>query len=148
MQTVNVRYTIAAPIEKIFEVLADHANYKLLPGVKDSRLVKLGTPVKNGVGAVRFIDAGKARFTEEITRFEPPTRMDYQIIKSFPPVEQKCGSVRLEKTPGGTVVNWTSTVELKIPLIGKLLTPLLVKELSAAFLHTLQAIEQRLVKQG
>ena len=39
MQTINVRYTIAAPIDKIFEILADHANYKLLPGVKDSRLI-------------------------------------------------------------------------------------------------------------
>ena len=63
-------------------------------------------------------------------------------------MQQKCGSVRLEKTPGGTVVSWTSTIELKIPLIGKLLTPLLAKELSGAFLHTLQAIEKRLVKQG
>lgn len=148
MQTINVRYTIAAPIEKVFDILADHANYKLLPGVRDSRLIKLGTPVKNGVGAVRFIDAGKARFTEEITRFEPPTRMDYQITRSFPPLHHKCGSVRLEKTPGGTVVNWTSTVELKIPLVGKLLTPLLAGELTKAFQHTLRAIEGRLVKQA
>lgn len=146
MQTVNVRHTIAAPIEKVFEILADHANYKLLPGVKDSKLVRMGTPVKNGVGAVRWIDAGKARFTEEIIRFEPPTRMDYQITKSFPPVQHKCGIVRLERTPGGTVVSWTSTVELKIPLIGKLLTPLLASEISKGFTHMLEAIEKRLVK--
>ena len=146
MQTINVRHTIAAPIEKVFEILSDHANYKLLPGVKDSKLVRMGMPVKNGVGAVRWIDAGKANFTEEITRFEPPTRMDYQITKSFPPVQHKCGSVRLERTPGGTVVSWTSTVELKIPLIGKLLTPLLARELSKGFTHTLLAIEKRLVK--
>jgi uncharacterized protein YndB with AHSA1/START domain len=144
MQTITVKHTIKAPIEKVFDIIADHANYKLLPGVKDSKLIKLGSPTKNGVGAVRWIDAGLARFTEEIVRYERPTRLDYQIVKSFPPVEHRCGIVRLEKSPDGTVVTWTSTIEAKVPVLGRLLTPILASQLSKGFLHTLQAIERRL----
>jgi uncharacterized protein YndB with AHSA1/START domain len=144
MKTITVKRTIPAPIEKVFAILADHANYKLLPGVKDSKLIKTGGPSKNGVGAVRYIDAGLARFTEEITRFDEPKRMDYRIIKSFPPLRHEGGSLRLTKKAGGTEVIWTSTIGARVPLVGGLLTPLLAAQLSKAFSHTLAAIEKRL----
>jgi uncharacterized protein YndB with AHSA1/START domain len=144
MQTITIKQTIPAPIEQVFDIITDHANYKQLPGISDSRLVKLGSPGKNGTGAVRWIKAGMATFTEEITRYERPTRMDYQITKSFPPVRHKCGSMRLEKTPDGTLVTWTTTVELRLPLIGRLLTPLLAAQLSKGFTELLQGVALRL----
>lgn len=144
MQTISVRHTIGAPIEKVFDMISDHANYQQFPGVGESRLVKLGSPTKNGVGAVREIKSGLARFTEEITRYERPTRLEYLITRSFPPLRHQGGSVRLEKTPDGTLVTWTTTMEARIPLLGRLLTPILAAMLTRGFNEVLQDIDQRL----
>ena len=143
MRTITVKHTIKAPPEKIFDLLADHANYKQFPGVKDSKLLTPGKRERNGIGAVRQIDVGRARFVEIITRYKRPTRLDYRIVKSFPPVKHEGGSITLESTPEGTAVTWTSTIRLKVPVVGNLLTPLLVAQLSKGFLHTLKAVEKR-----
>lgn len=147
MQTVTVRHTIRAPIENVFDLISDHANYKQFPGVSDSKLVKPGSPGKNGAGAVRWVRSGLANFNEEITRFERPTRMDYLITRSFPPLRHQGGTVRLEKTPDGTLVTWTTTMEAKIPLLGRLLTPVFAGMLTRAFNGILRDIEQRLTAQ-
>jgi uncharacterized protein YndB with AHSA1/START domain len=144
MRTITVKHTIKAAPEKIFDLLADHANYKQFPGVKDSKLLTPGKRERNGIGAVRQIDVGRARFVEIITRYKRPTRLDYRIVKSFPPVKHEGGSIKLESTPEGTAVTWTSTIRLKIPVVGNLLTPLLAAQLSKGFLHTLKAVEKRL----
>jgi len=144
MQTIVVKRTIKAPIEKVFDMLSDHANYKDFPGVKDSALVKKGKPHKNGVGAVREIDAGTAWFREEITAYERPVRLDYLITKSRPPMEHKGGSVRLEATAAGTEVTWSSTLRIRIPLIGGLVTKLVAPQLAKAFAGTLKSVEKRL----
>jgi uncharacterized protein YndB with AHSA1/START domain len=144
MQTITVRHTIRAPIEQVFDMISDHANYKQFPGVSDSRLVKLGSPGKNGVGAVRQVRSGLARFTEEITRYERPTRLDYLITRSFPPLRHQGGTVRLEKTPDGTLVTWTTTMEVKVPALGRVLTPVFGRILSKALAGILSDIERRL----
>ena len=145
MQTITVTHIIKAPPEKIFDILADHANYKLFPGISDSKLLTPGKRDKNGIGAVREVTVGRARFVELITRYKRPTRLDYRIVKSFPPVQHEGGSIKLEQTAAGTLITWTSTIRLRLPLIGGLLTPLLASQLSKGFLHTLKAVEKRLV---
>jgi hypothetical protein len=144
MRTITVRHTIQAPPEKIFDLLADHANYKQFPGVTGSRLLQNGKREKNGIGAVRQIDVGRARFVELITRYKRPTRLDYRIVKSFPPVQHQGGSITLEAGAEGTLVTWTSTIRLRLPVVGGLLTPLLTAQLSKGFLHTLKAVEKKL----
>lgn len=146
MRTVLVKRTIKAPIEKVFELISDHANYKDFPGVKDSELVKKGKPHKNGVGAVRTIDTGSVWFEEKITAFERPVRMDYLITKARPPMEHQGGSVRLEATADGTAVTWTTTLRIKIPIIGGLLTRFAAPQLEKAIGGMLKNIEQRLQK--
>jgi hypothetical protein len=144
MRTITIKHTIPAPPEKIFDILADHANYKQFPGVTGSRLLQPGKREKNGIGAVRQIEVGRARFVELVTRYKRPNRLDYRIVKSFPPVDHKGGSITLEAGSGGTLVTWTSTIRLKVPLLGGLLTPLLTAQLSKGFLHTLKAVEKKL----
>lgn len=146
MRTIHVQRTIKAPIEKVFDMISDHANYKDFPGVKDSELVKKGKPHKNGVGAVREIDTGSVWFQEAITAYERPTRMDYQIVKSRPPIEHKGGSVRLEATADGTAVSWTTTLRIKIPLVGGLLTRIAAPQLEKAIGGMLKSVEKRLAK--
>ena len=126
MQTITVTRTIPAPIEKVFDILADHANYKSFPGVKESRLVREGKPDRNGLGAVRFIAAGPLTFEEEITAYERPRRFDYLITKCSAPLEHQGGSLRFESVNGATQVTWTSIMRVKVPVIGGLLTMVLV----------------------
>ncbi|MDB5986246.1 MAG: hypothetical protein JWR16_1299 [Nevskia sp.] len=144
MRTIIVKHTIQAPIEQVFDLIADHARYDQFPGVRKSTLIRNGKPSKNGVGAIREIDAGKAWFREEITAYQRPTRMDYQIVRSFPPLQHRGASVQLKKVGNATEVTWTSTVRLKVPLIGDLLTPLLASQLAKSFKRVLQAIGRRL----
>ena len=146
MQTIVVKRTIKAPIEKVFDLLSDHEGYRNFPGVRDASLVKKGKPNKNGVGAVREIDAGTAWFREEITAYQRPTRMDYKITQSRPPIDHQGASVQLQKTADGTVVTWTSTLRIRIPLIGGLITRLMAPQLSKAFAGTLKNIDQRLTQ--
>ena len=146
MQTIVVKRTIKAPIEKVFDLISDHEGYRNFPGVRDAVLVKKGRPDKNGVGAIREIDAGTAWFREEITAYQRPSRMDYKIIKSRPPIEHQGASVQLEKTTEGTTVTWSSTLRIRIPLIGGLITRLMAPQLSKAFAGTLKNIDRRLAK--
>lgn len=144
MQTIIVERTIPAPIEKVFDVLSDHANYKSFPGVKDSRLLEPGAPDRNGVGAVRHIVTPGVWFKERITAYERPRRFDYRIIEASLPIDHQGGSVRLESVAGGTHVTWTTTMRLKVPLIGGLLTTLATGKLRQAFGAMLRETERRL----
>lgn len=144
MQTITVTRTLKAPIDKVFELLSDHANYKNFGGLKDSRLTREGKTEKNGVGALRLIDAGPLWFEEEITVFERPTRMDYVIRRSRPPIDHEGGSIRLKQTAAGTEVVWTSTLRFRIPLIGNLLTKLAAPQLGKSFGGMLKSVERKL----
>ena len=144
MKTITVTRTINAPIEKVFDLLADHGNYKANFGVKDSKLLKEGKPDKNGLGAVRWINAGAIQFEEEITAWERPRRFDYLITKCTAPLEHQGGSLRFENVNGATKVTWTSAMRVKVPVIGGLLTGVMVKKLGQAFGSMLKETERRL----
>jgi len=144
MKTITVTRTIPAPIEKVFDILADHANYKSFPGVKESRLVREGKPDRNGLGAVRYIAAGPLTFEEEITAYERPRRFDYLITKCSAPLEHRGGSLRFESVNGATQVTWTSIMRVKVPVIGGLLTRVMIGKLGAAFGSMLKETERRL----
>ena len=144
MRTVTVTRTLDAPIEKVFDVLADHAGYKLFPGIKDSRLEKPGAPDRNGVGAVRHIDIGRGWFREKITQYERPTRLDYLITETSLPLEHRGGSLRLEPAAGGgTQVTWTTTIRGTTPLIGGLVTWIVTSQLEKGFAATLAVAAKR-----
>jgi hypothetical protein len=144
MKTITVTRTIPAPIEKVFDLLADHANYKKHFGVKESRLLKEGKPDRNGLGAVRYIDAGPINFEEEVTFYDRPRGFDYLITKCSAPLEHQGGQIRLESVGNVTKVTWTSVVRVKVPVIGGLLTRILVGKLGQAFGSMLKAVEVRL----
>jgi uncharacterized protein YndB with AHSA1/START domain len=144
MQTVTVKRTVHAPIEKVFELLSDHANYKLFPGITDSKLLREGKPDKNGVGALRRVETPRIWFEEEVTAFDRPRSFEYRITKTSLPIQHQGGRVELQATPEGTAVTWTSTVRFTTPLIGGLLTRLMAPTLGKAFAVMLKDTERRL----
>jgi len=144
MQTIVVERTINAPIEQVFELISDHANYKRFNGIKDSKLLKEGKEEPNGDGAVRRIELGAVWFEEEISNFARPERMDYRIVRSRPPIEHESGRIRLRETAEGTTVTWTSTFRIRIPLAGRVLSPMAAKAGTKAFASMLKAIDRQL----
>src|SRR5689334_19995770 len=124
MRTIRVKRSLRVSAEKVFDVIADHEGYTRLEGIKKSKLVKTGATERNGVGAVREIVAGGAWFQEEITTFERPKKLGYKIIKSKPPMDHEGGLVEITPTADGCDVVWTTTLHVRIPLVGGLLTRL------------------------
>jgi uncharacterized protein YndB with AHSA1/START domain len=118
MKTIQVERTLNAPIDRVFDLLTDHADYKRFPGINDSELLKEGDRDRNGVGAMRYVQSRPFRFEEEITEYERPTRMSYLIRKINAPLEHDGGTIELSEADGGTRAVWTSTFTVPTPVIG------------------------------
>ena len=141
MQTIDITETIALPIDRVFDLLADHANYNRFPGITRSELLKEGEPAPNGLGAVRRVGLGDVVLDEEITGFEPPNRLAYQVIASRPiQVEHEGGVIELTTVPEGTEIRWRSTFKLKIPLIGWFVTRRAAKQFERGFRDVLRSL--------
>jgi hypothetical protein len=113
--------TVSVPLDHAWRVLADH------PGMSDwgpvtVTLEKPGAPEAHGVGAVRRIKAaGPApAIVEEITGYEPDTRLAYKALAGVPFADYS-GEVSLAATPqGGTAITWTLTARQRIPFVEQL----------------------------
>jgi Polyketide cyclase / dehydrase and lipid transport len=118
MRTVRVTRSIPAPAERVFDLLADHANYDRFRGIRRSDLLREGDPAPNGLGALRRIKVRPLTFEEEITAYERPSRLDYLIVKLNVPFKHQGGSIRLSREGGATHVDWRSSFTVPVPVIG------------------------------
>jgi uncharacterized protein YndB with AHSA1/START domain len=144
VKTIKVIRVVGAPIDRVFARLSDHEGYARFPGVRSARLLKVGTIEKNGVGAVREIASAFMSFDEEITGFDRPRRMDYRIIRSRPAIDHKGGSIELETVDGGTRVTWTSTLQVKTPVLANVLTKIAAAIGARAFDTILREVDKEL----
>jgi len=142
---VRVEKTLDASILHLSSRLSDHANWDKFPGIDKSTLLKKGTLLTNGTGAVRLIEAGPFTFKEEITSLIPPRSMEYRIIESSPfHIIHEGG--RIELTPKGfnsTTVVWTSKGEIDVPLIGGFLAKIMNPRLEESFNKILDAAAEK-----
>ncbi|MDX1570385.1 MAG: SRPBCC family protein [Xanthomonadales bacterium] len=141
MRTVHVEEVVGLPIEAVFELLADHADYDRLPGITKAELLRKGKEDRNGVGALRRIHLGDVVLDEEIVAFDPPRRLEYRIVASRPVrVDHKLGRVTLEPVGDSTRVTWTSTFAVRFPLIGWFVTRRAAKQFERGFHRVLRAL--------
>jgi ribosome-associated toxin RatA of RatAB toxin-antitoxin module len=142
VRTIHVERRIPAPPERVFELLADHAAYDRFRPIDASELVSEGEPPPNGIGAMRRIRVGPIRFEEEITAYEPSTRLDYLIVRLNVPFDHQGGSIRMRAEDGGTQVDWTSTYRVPIPVIGGLSERVWAPVLTRGFRRVLEDVER------
>jgi uncharacterized protein YndB with AHSA1/START domain len=142
MRTVRVERRIQAPAERVFELIADHANYDRFRAITGSELVSEGDPPPNGVGAMRRIRVGPIRFEEEITAYEPSSRLDYLIVRLNLPFDHRGGTMRLSEEEGGTRVEWISTFRIPIPVVGGLQERIWAPILTRGFRRVLEDVER------
>ena len=115
MQTIEIRETVAAPIDRVFELFADHQRFSGLFGGRCERVVE-GTPEPNGLGSVRRIGPGALAFDETIVAFEPNARIDYQITRGSP-LKNHLGQITFREVDGATEVDYRIRFEGKVPLV-------------------------------
>lgn len=143
MRTIDITETIALPAERVFELLADHANYQRFPGVTASELIEEGEPAPNGVGALRRVSLGDVVLDEKITGFDPPNQLAYRIIASKPvKVVHEGGQIDITAVPEGTRIRWRSTFKIKIPLIGWFVTRRAAQQFERGFRAVLQSLPE------
>lgn len=144
LRTVEVERVIAAPVAEVFGFLTDSANYRTVPGVLRARLVTPGAPEPQGAGAVRQVVTAALALTELVTRYEPPHRMEYRIVRAVPPLRHEAGSITCAEVPGGTLVRWRSEFAVATPVAAGLLTRVWTPVVRSGFELVLRTAERRL----
>jgi uncharacterized protein YndB with AHSA1/START domain len=127
MQIELSQHVPAAP-DRVFALLTDHVGWERWAGVKEVVLRQKGDPPPNGLGAIRVIRAGGMAIEEEVTAFDPPSRMAYRLVAGAP-VRDHEGQVRFEPDGSGTKVTWSVRFRPLVPGTGWLLRAMLSRSL-------------------
>ncbi len=155
-RTAKVVRDIPRPIDQVFEAISNHAGYDELPCIDSARLLSPGKSEKNGLGALREIKANHVCFTEEITRFEPPYRMDYLVKecqfyglpgKLTLPAGLDHREGRIDLVADGknsTRVLWISRYYWHVPFVGKQLSYLVQPLVEKTFGDILDSLKEKL----
>ncbi len=143
MYEIHVRIDIQSPIGDVFDAVSDHERFFRGHGVTRSQVTRPGRDEKNGLGAIREIDAGGHHFVEEVVRFERPRRFDY-IVRSVTrggmrlPMQHELGWLELSEQGRGTHLEWRSRFRITIPLLGGVLERVMGPRMAQAFQRLLE----------
>lgn len=104
MVEIHIERTIAAPVEKVFDWLADPASLAAAPLVIKSGWAK-DSPAP-GAGAVRVVLGTGMWFREDITAYDRPNTYSYLIARSIPAFNHDGGTLTFTPSGNGTHVDW------------------------------------------
>ena len=115
MATVHVTREFSAPVERLFDHLAEHENLGETLGARIER-VRDGSESRNGVGSVRKLTVGGVMsFEETVLVCVPNERIEYAITKGSP-LRGHHGVMLFSSTPaGGSRLDYTITFGSPIP---------------------------------
>lgn len=134
--TATATATIPRPVDHVWSVLADHEGMSSWgPGVTVI-LDRTGDSDRNGVGAVRRISAPgpMPAIIEEVVAFEPNAVLGYRA-RSGVPFKNYAGEVRLVPVEGGTRIDYSVSLDERVPLIEKGAAALVARTLLAALVR-------------
>lgn len=117
----------AAPPAAVWRLLADVATWSDWGPWEEASLRSEGVPPPSGVGAVRVLRRGRVRSVEEVTAFDPPFALRYELREGGLPVKGYAAEVTLVGEGDGTRIHWRSSFDGKWPLVGYALRPALAK---------------------
>jgi uncharacterized protein YndB with AHSA1/START domain len=117
--TIDVRETSTAPVQAVWDLLADVDSWPTWSGVEKAERLAPGDPAPDGLGSRRLFLTGRVRNEEEVVRFEPPHHLSYEVRGGNLPIRDYHADVTLSEGPdGGTVIEWRSTFRAKYPGTG------------------------------
>ncbi|OMC39732.1 SRPBCC family protein [Mycobacterium sp. IS-1264] len=145
MVEIHLERTIAAPVDQVFDWLADPANLAAAPLVLKAGYAK--DSAAPGAGAVREVVGLGTWFREEITAYDRPHTYSYLIVRSFPPFDHEGGTLTFTSSGtssgmslgGGTHVDWLTNYTHPAVAGGKVLEAISYRLLRSSFLAILNA---------
>jgi uncharacterized protein YndB with AHSA1/START domain len=129
MTEIVVERSIAAPPQRVWDVLIDHEGMTRWLPVREVVRRRPGTTDPNGVGAVRTIRGMGLVLEERVTEAKAPERLSYELTGGAPLRDHR-GDVTLTPEPGGTRVRWTVRFRPLVPGTGWLLALALKQNLA------------------
>jgi uncharacterized protein YndB with AHSA1/START domain len=142
MVEIHLERTIDAPVERVFDWLADPPNLAAAPLALRGRYAK-DSP-GHGAGAVREVIAVGTWFREEITAYDRPRSYSYLIVRSFPPFNHEGGTLTFTASGDGTRVDWLSNYTHPAWAGGKVLEAVSYRLLRSSFRAILDACAKAL----
>jgi uncharacterized protein YndB with AHSA1/START domain len=124
MATLDFSRTVAAPVETVWEVVADLRGMSNFTRFRRIELEREGDPPPNGLGAIRVMHLLGPPVREEIVAFEPPRRLSYRML-SGAPVKDHVGTIELEPAGDGTRMSYVLHTTPKVPGSGLLVVPVM-----------------------
>ncbi|BBY31854.1 SRPBCC family protein [Mycolicibacterium sediminis] len=146
MHTTSMRRSVAAPIDDVFDWMADGSNWATVRGMFYSRVHPADGPEPYGVGSLRDFASFGSKVTEVVTRFERPHCIGYRALSSIPPIRHDGGSITFRAIPGGTEVCWTTTLTLKVPVLADVLTRLFLPLVRIGMVNVTATAERALTR--
>ncbi|MHA7652413.1 SRPBCC family protein [Mycobacterium sp. ML4] len=143
MVEIHVQRTIAAPVEQVFDWLADPVNLGTAPLVLKSGWAQ--DTRGPGVGAVREVVGTGMWFREDITAYDRPHSYTYLIVRSVPAFNHEGGTLTFTPSGDGTHVDWLTNYTHPVYAGGKLMESVTRPLLRWNFLAILGACEKALV---
>lgn len=126
LQTICFEQFFAAPRETVFAWFAQHENVGRLFYCSSARVRDGDDPGAdvNGVGSTRRVRHGMFKLEQTITRFEPPSLIEYRGTSGWP-IGAQLGRLQFEAVPGGTQLKYNIEFESRLPGSGGMLSTLL-----------------------
>jgi uncharacterized protein YndB with AHSA1/START domain len=127
--SIEARANSSAPVEEVWPLLGEADRWKEWSFLDRTGRLKDGSPVPDGVGAVRRFTSHGIGSTEEVVAYEPPRHLGYAIVKGFP-VRHYRADVTCEREGTGTAITWSATFDEMIPGTGHLMVAVLTRLLN------------------
>ena len=115
-QRVDVVVRSTASREAVWALLADARGWSRWAPFRTSALEREGSPVPDGVGALRRFGRGPVVSREEVVAF-PPRRLVYEL-RSGLPLRDYRAEVTLTPAGSGTEIAWRSRFAPRVPATG------------------------------
>ncbi|WP_423822411.1 SRPBCC family protein [Salinisphaera sp. SPP-AMP-43] len=147
MQTLHVCRDFEADAATIFDVIADHAGYTSLPGVRAAWLRTPGENEPGGIGAERVIQLPGMRFVEQITEYKPGESLGYRIVECPLPIDHIGARIMLQPLGSNgnrTRVHWTSRLRGTTPVGAEFTAAVLAQKMRLAYRGALEFWARRL----
>ena len=115
----------AAPRAKVFAWFGDHEKLARVWGGRFRR-IRDATEGKNpnGLGSVREVRLGIAKFEETIVKFQAPTVIEYAVTRGSP-IKNHLGRLVFADADSGTKLDYTISFDPKLPFTGWLIARIL-----------------------
>jgi uncharacterized protein YndB with AHSA1/START domain len=135
------RASSKAPPAKVWDVLADVPRWAEWGPWNSTTFEREGDPPPGGVGAVRLLKRFAMTLREELTAYEPPRHMAYQLLSGMP-VRDYRAEVTVSGSGEGSELHWRSEFDA-LPGVGELYRWQLQKGFEDITASVARAAEQR-----